>query len=236
MKLVLAIILLSLHFQTLAFKFSPMSQTLLADKEKNSVFYIENDSNQSIAIQVSLAKRVMDENGVEAQPEEKDNLSVYPDQLIIPAGEKRTIKVGWLRKDALKSEEAYRIIAEQLPIDLDKAKQKSTNIKVLLRYVAAFYVSPSSADSNVQLTEIKNVGENIVFKLKNSGNKHQVLTKLSLTYKDGSKNIELNANDLKGMAGENILANSERVFKLPKKDLLKNIKDNQKMVINFEKE
>lgn len=238
MKLILTIFLAICSFTVLAFKFSPMSQTLIPGKDKNSIFVIENDSNEPIAIQMSVAKRSMDINGKEVQTEEKEALTLYPDQLIVPPGEKRSVKVTWngTDKSKLLSEEAYRVIAEQLPIDIAKTKKKGANIKVLLRYVAAFYVSSDDFESAVVMKSVDVSKDEVKFTLENGGKEHQVLTKLTLSFKSGEKMIEIPSESLKGMAGENILANSKRVFVFPYKDLFKEIKTDQKMVLNFEKE
>lgn len=236
MKLILSILVLLFSLSAWAFKFTPMSQTLDPSKDKNSVFYIENDTKEPIAVQLSAAKRVMDLNGVETQPEEKENLSLYPDQLIIPPGEKRSVKVNWLKAGKLEAEEAYRIIAEQLPIEIDGKKKKAANIKVLLRYVAAFYVAQSDFESKVEISSIAQQKDTVKFLVKNSGTKHQVLTKLSLSFKSNNKLVELMPDELKGMVGENILANSTREFTLPLKEKLKLLKPDQKVVMNFEKE
>lgn len=238
MKLILTIFLAIYSFSVLAFKFSPMSQTLIPGKDKNSIFVIENDSNEPIAIQMSVAKRLMDINGKEVQTEEKEALTLYPDQLIVPPGEKRSVKVTWngADKSKLLSEEAYRVIAEQLPIDIAKTKKKGANIKVLLRYVAAFYVSSDDFESAVTMKSVETTKDEVRFTLENSGKAHQVLTKLTLSFKSGDKMIEIPSESLRGMAGENILANSKRVFSFPNKDIFKEIKSDQKMVLNFEKE
>lgn len=238
MKLIITIFCIFLTLHIFAFKFSPMSQTLVSEKEKNSVFTLENDSNEPIAIQMMVTKRSMDINGKENQEEEKEKLSIYPDQLIVPAGEKRSVKVVWENTDKskLQTEEAYRVIAEQLPIDIAKNKKKGANIKVLLRYVAAFYVTSEKFDSKVDISKVEVNQNEVKFTVENAGNAHQVLTKLTLNFKTGDKAIEISSDQLKGMAGENILANSKRIFTFPKKDVFNQIESGQKMVMSFEKE
>lgn len=238
MKLIIFIFTITFSLSTLAFKFSPMSQTLNPAKDKNSIFVLENDSNEPIAVQMTIAKRLMDIHGKEIQEEEKKAVTIYPDQLIVPPGEKRSIKVSWNEdsKNKLSAEQAYRIIAEQLPIDLSKNKKKGANIKVLLRYVAAFYVTSDEFESKVNVSSIETSKDQIKFVLENSGNMHQVLTKLSMSFKSGDKTIEIPSESLKGMSGENILANSKREFVFPNKDQFKLIKKDQKIVLNFERE
>ena len=108
MKLIIFIFTIAFSLSTLAFKFSPMSQTLNPAKDKNSIFVLENDSNEPIAVQMTIAKRLMDIHGKEIQEEEKKAVTIYPDQLIVPPGEKRSIKVSWNAdiKNKLSAEQA----------------------------------------------------------------------------------------------------------------------------------
>jgi P pilus assembly chaperone PapD len=50
-----------------AFKFSPMSSSIgVKGSNSSALYFLENESNQAIAVQVSLTKREMDVNGVES--------------------------------------------------------------------------------------------------------------------------------------------------------------------------
>lgn len=219
-----------------AFKFSPMSTSIGVKDSKNStLFFLENDSEQAIAVTATLLKRLMDKNGVETNLKVEDELTVYPTQLIIPPNEKRSVKVTWTGKETPTKEMAYRLVAEQLPIDLDKSKKQKASIKVLLRYVAALYVTPEDWDSEVQFKQLQVEEKNVSLVLENKGKKHQVLSNLSMKI-SGHKDIELNSDDLKGMTGENILAQSERVFTFSKEGKFKDIKNSDKVKISFEKD
>ena len=52
----------------------------------------------------------------------------------------------------------------------------------------------------------------------------------------GKKDVELTPEDLKGMTGENILGNSERVFRFPKNGKFKDIQSTDKVKISFDKD
>lgn len=240
MKLVLCFLFTVLFsVNAFAFKFSPMSATLgIKEKDKSSLFYLENDSDQPIAIQVSILKREMDINGNESNTAIGNEFSLFPSQLIIPPNEKRSVKVTWMGNNQLDKEMAYRLIAEQLPIDLEKSKNKKASIKVLLRYMAALYVSSDQFESDVKLTTLKNAGNKISFEFENSGKKHQVLANLHLKLSDEKKKkeISLTPEDLKGMTGENILALSKRVFTLPREGKLSDVDPGSKVKISFEKD
>lgn len=241
MKLTISLITFMIFFSvnSYAFKFSPMSASIGVKADNNSsLFYIENDSSQPIAIQASLAKREMDINGVESNSKIGNELSLYPTQLIIPAQEKRSIKVFWTGSSVPTKELAYRLIAEQLPIELEKNKSKKASIKVLLKYVAALYVESESFNSDISIKEVKEQGKKIQIVILNAGKKHQVLSNLSLLFTDdrSNKKIIFKADELKGMSGENILADSRRVFSFVKEGKFSLMNPTDKVTINFDKD
>jgi fimbrial chaperone protein len=216
-----------------------MSQTILFKAQENTtLFYLENDSELPIAIQVSIATREMDSNGVEKNNIVKDDFNFYPAQIIIPPNEKRSVKVSYMGKDRPKKELSYRLIAEQLPIELEKSKKNKKSIKVLLRYVAALYVSDEAFNSEVGLKNLTADEKNISLTLNNNGTKHQVLSDLSLKFIDEKSHNEtvFSALELKGVSGENILADSSRVFIFPHKGKFANIHSTDKVKINFDKD
>ncbi len=235
-NILFALFSLFISFNSYAFKFSPMSTSIGIKGTKNSaLFYLENDSEQPIAVTASLLKRQMNAEGVETNEKIGDELSIYPSQLIIPPNEKRSVKVTWVGKTVPTTELSYRLVAEQLPIELDKNKKQKASIKVLLRYVAALYVEAEDYSSDVSLKKMDVTDKNISFVLENKGKKHQVLSNLEMKV-TGKKSIELKAEDLKGMTGENILAMSERIFKFERVGKFKEIQLSDKVKINFEKD
>ena len=236
MKLNILFILFSLFlsFNSYAFKFSPMSTSIETKSGSNStLFYLENDSDEPIAISVSLFTREMNSEGIESNKKIDGEMTVYPSQLIIPANEKRSAKVTWVGKNIPSKELAYRLIAEQLPIDLEKGVKKKAAIKVLLRYVAALYVSSESYQAAVSLKKLEVAPKSISFQMQNTGNKHQILSGLILKIL-GKKELELSGEDLKGMSGENVLAQSERTFTFPKTGKFSEINQSDKVKINFD--
>lgn len=238
MKLFLLLIILY-PFNASAFKFSPMSLTITpANNERSAMVYLENDSNAPIAIQMSVAKRLMDKSGKEENPEETDDVDLYPSQLIIPAFEKKSVKVSWIGKELGLSEKAFRIIAEQLPIELDsKINKKKGNVKILLRYVGALYISPIKTQSSVNLLKFSLKENKLNFVFENKGTKHQVLGNLKLTFsKEKQKTIEMKSIELKNFSGENILANSEREFILARDGKLQKVDDTFQVKFNFEQD
>ncbi len=221
-----------------AFKFSPMSVGIdLSKNEKHSVVFLENDSSAPIAIEVTLAKRVMDINGSETHPIEENNLQAYPSQLIIPPFEKRSVKISYTGTTEINDELSYRIIAEQLPIEIEKKNKGKMNVKILLRYIGALYVFNDKMEANIKLKSKKIEKEKMEFVVANEGGKHQLLTNLKLKLKkDKEKEVIIDSSNLKLFTGENILAKSERLFTVSKTKELSNLNDSYEVELVFDKE
>ncbi|MFA6236742.1 MAG: fimbria/pilus periplasmic chaperone [Bacteriovorax sp.] len=216
-----------------------MSATLgTTSKDNSALFYLDNDSDQPIAVQVSLAKREMTLEGVELNSKTSGEFILYPSQLIIPASEKRSVKVTWTGKEVPSKELAYRLISEQLPIDLEKNKTKKASIKILLRYVAALYVGQEDFASAISVDEIKTADKKVLIQVINSGKKHQVLTNLNLKFinEKSKKEILLRGEDLKGMSGENVLAESKRLFSFSQAGKFLEVSSGDKVKVSFDKE
>lgn len=201
-----------------------MTQELtVGEKQRKAVFTLFNEGKKPIAVVSEMTKRLINEAGKETNADASDDFMIFPDQLIIKPGEKRAVQVTWLGKRKLDVEEAYRFIAEQLPIDvqLGKKRKKNSNIKILLKYRAAFYLTPKNAKASIKI-ENKNILVNkgkFELSLINEGNKHELLRNYKLIVKGKNENVTLPFKDFKEVYGENLLAKSKRRFLLdvPKK-------------------
>ena len=190
----------------------PMSQTINSSKKnRTALFTVLNDSDSPIAIQLDMRVRDMKPDGSEKHPESDDFL-IFPDQLVLGAKKRRVIKVKWLKGEVKETEKAYRLIVEQLPIDVTKKVTKKTDIKILLRYIAALYVAPEKGKSELRVISSKTTKDlkRVVFYVENSGSIHQVLLKPALSITQEGKSFIV--TNLEGIRGENILAKTRRYF------------------------
>ena len=213
-----------------AFRLSPLSDSIIIGKDKNTVVYqVTNNTDKPMAIEASLVKREMNIDGSEKLPAVDDkNFIIYPNQIILKPAEKRGIKVTWLGQNDIKSELSYRLKIEQLPIDFDK--KKKTGIKIIMKYLGALYISKEEFKSDIHVDSISVEKDEVVFTVENRGTSHQLLKNLKLKIK---KKILLEADSLKGFAGENVLAKKKRRFRL-KKDLFKEVPKVNEVVLVYE--
>lgn len=198
----------------LSFDFSPMSQSIdVSEGRKGAQFLIQNEGASNIAVELSVFERKMDEKGEETLGSTKE-VSVFPPQIIIPPGEKRTIRVMYNEKSEPSIEKSFRVVAEQLPLNVDKKIKSQSGIKMLMKFVAALYVTPSNAKSDIKLVSHTSNGKEMNLVVENKGNKHQLLTNPVIKFLSNGVKGELKAKDLPGFAGENVLAGQKRIFNI----------------------
>ncbi|WP_127716072.1 molecular chaperone [Halobacteriovorax sp. HLS] len=213
MKNSIIIILCSLFSLSIhAFKLSPMSYSIIGGGKNNIAnFTVSNDGETPIAVQLEVKVRDMLSDGSEKLPETEDFL-VFPDQLVLGPKSRRVVKVRWLKGEVEDFERSFRLIAEQLPIDLNKKKGAKTDIKILLRYVAALYVTPSKAQSNISVVKSSATKDlkKVLIDVRNDGNLHLVLSSPKITFTQEGKDFLV--ENYEGILGENILTRSNRKF------------------------
>lgn len=197
-----------------SFKFSPMSAVIqLKGNERATQFVIENENAEPMAVEFSVRGRVPDESGNEENPEVSE-LTIFPPQLIVPPREKRTVRVSWKGSKDLKSEKAFRVIAEQLPLNVDQQETKGSGIRMLMKYVAALYVAPANAKPEVKVS-YQLESKELALKVENQGTSHVILKNPQLRFKKGERTWSLGPDELRPLVGENVLANHTRVFRVP---------------------
>jgi fimbrial chaperone protein len=209
-----------------AFKLLPISREFTPTGTGATQSYqVVNDSDERLAVEISMVKRQMDLAGKESYQEADDDFLVYPPQILLEPQKTQTVRVTWLGDPKPEKELAYRIVAEQLPIDLDKPKENQTKpigqIKVLLRYLGSVYIEPANVKPDVVLEAAvpqkgTNAADQLAITLNNQGSARAILKslKLSLTSAQGTA-VTLQPEQLKGMNNEVILAGNKRQFVIP---------------------
>lgn len=214
-KLTYSLLFLILPF-LFAFRFSPMTQTIrLSDGQPKATFEIENNTSEAIPVVIKVVERIQMPDGGEKLPA-TSKLKAFPPQLVVPPNDKRSIRVNWLGGSDFKSEKSFRVVAEQVPLDVSVEDGKaSAGIKMLLRYQAALYVDPGKTAAKVTLEKFQIEKESLKLYLENKGSAHQYLKEVAIRFKKGDREISLPKKALQKLEGQNVLAGSVRVFTVP---------------------
>jgi fimbrial chaperone protein len=188
-------------------------------------FILKSTGDKPVAIQLSMAIREISLDGTETNVDADDQFLIYPPQLVIPPGEQQTVRVTWLGDPIPTKELAFRIIAEQVPVDLTEIKQtegdRTVTVRVLLRYRGSVYIKPEGVAPKLVLESAssqkdKAGADKLVLNVANQGTAHKLLQNIKVTVKAGSgQSVTLAGKQLEGVLGENILADSKRQFILP---------------------
>lgn len=206
-----------------AFRFSPFRIRFEPSGDgANQLFTVENNTDEPASVQIRITTREVDVDGGEKNVDAEKDFMIYPAQMVLEPHASRSVRVQWAGDPDLKEEKAYRIVAEQLPVNLDKAKPKTSAVKFLVSYRGALFVTPPGLAPDVTLdftgTTKDGGGRKILeIVLHNRGAQHALLRNLKLDIKDDKGNtVSLSGEDqLKGVTGEGILAGRRRQFTIP---------------------
>lgn len=154
---------------------------------------ITNVSEDDISLQIKVY--IWSQNGKgEDVYDETNDIVLFPKMLKVKKGEERLIRVGAnLRPDG--SEKTYRIYVEELPSE--RAQTEGATVRLLMRAGVPVFISPlrSSASGKVESLSVKN--GNVEMNVKNDGNRHFIITSLSIKGEDG-QGKELFSKELGG--------------------------------------
>ena len=219
---------MSLHASpALAFKISPFNAEMAPAGPRARLDYlVENDSSEPTAVQIGVVRREQAEDGTETLSQADDQFLIFPAQLILLPKEKRIVRVQWLGPVKPEKELAYRIVAEQLPVELNKPAEAKNNLRLLVRYLTAVYIVPPGIHPNLARDVVVERAEpgrdpegrqTMDVTLANRGPAHIHLRNIRLTARSSGdgKTVTLSSQRLTGsMLGENILAGSVRRFSM----------------------
>jgi fimbrial chaperone protein len=208
-----------------AFEISPIIVSVAPSGPDASVsLTVSNPGDQKTPIQISIFSRNPDLNGIEKYEESKDvgeQFQIMPSQLILNPKEKRTIRITYVGDPKIKTEQAFRVISEEFPInvtDPEKVKKKAVaSIAIMSKYVGSLYVKPAgtSPDLSIQAEMTKDKKLELIFA--NKGSEHILLKdfKYKVTTTLGKKEFAFPLESVQAIGVQNILSGKSRKFTIP---------------------
>ena len=203
-----------------AFSFSPMTVSIGSSGSTAVMTYkVTNDSDQQTAVSIKVTTRVIDETGKETNAPVDKEFLVFPARVVLKPRSSQNVKVQYRGNPAITSEVAYRVFAEQLPVDFSKST--SSGVSILLTYVAALYVTPKNAAAKLVIDKAigsqKDGRQGLEVTLKNDGTKHALISNpvIKINQGAGVPALEFAGEAASEIDGKNILAKSTRMFFVP---------------------
>lgn len=194
-----------------AFELRPMAATLLVSEgQLTQKFVVSNSGDKPIAVEMSAHQRILLENGAERLELDEDNILLFPNQLILKPGTQRTVKLQWLGELPENNELAYRVVAEQLPIELEK-KTAGIHLNILKKYLASLYIKPKNTTPKLKLYDLNIAPELLNVTIKNEGSAHIVPLNAKLDLLD-SEGEHLAYLPVKELGSVNFLPGLQKQF------------------------
>jgi fimbrial chaperone protein len=201
-----------------AFKLTPIEAEFGPGRLASQTFKVENGGTQPVAVELSVHSRAMATNGDDILAPTPEAFDVFPDQILLQPGETQSVRVQWTGASAPATEVAYRLMAEQLPIDIGTGSADRSGLKLMVKYLAALYVRPAEPAAILTATiatELREGHKMAVIKVKNAGNAHAVLQAPMLELSAGGNPITYAPEQREAVHGKNVLAGVERELLLP---------------------
>ncbi|MEI6329335.1 MAG: hypothetical protein WCP16_08895 [Pseudanabaena sp. ELA645] len=208
-----------------AFDIVPISRTFTPTGSGATQSYdLISDKPESQAVEMSVVKREMDLDGNETYIPADDDFLIYPIQVILKAGTTQTVRVTWVGEPNPKQELAYRLVSQQVPINLKKPEigkptRVEGKVEVLFTYMGSLYIRPADVQPKVVLESIIAQTDKgkpaIAMILDNQGSGRASLSNYSLNLTSAGKTVILKPDQLKEVTNQNILANHKRRFIFP---------------------
>lgn len=228
LKLLLTILVLALVRvnPAMAFQFTPMSQVFAPSGTNATRSYeVVNDEDDRIAVEVTVVERHMNLDGEENYQPAEDDFLIYPAQMILEPGATQVVRVSWLGDPEPAQELAFRLVAEQLPINLVDPSQPEPvrpvgQVQVLLRYMGSLFVRPAGVQADVHIESAMPQSNalgatDLAVTFANRGSASASLRDLSLSLTAQGQTVTLSPDQLKGITGTTVLPGQSRRYLFP---------------------
>ncbi|WP_151963044.1 fimbrial biogenesis chaperone [Acinetobacter oleivorans] len=186
-------------------RLSPVSVEILSDQSASSIS-LYNQSNESSDLQVRIFE--WRQNAGQDQLIPTDEIAVSPPFLKLQPNDSYNLRVVRINPVPVSGEQTYRIIIDELPKPIDNRKVDQ-GVNVLLRSSLPLFVV--GKDAITKLTwSIQQEQNNSSLIINNVGNRHALLSNLTLVDTTANKSYAIKVNTVNGY----ILAGKARNFNI----------------------
>ena len=197
-----------------AITLTPLYDTMDDRRKLKTMFTVKNPSDKPVAVKFAVLRLVDTDNNKEERVASA-NVNYSPAQFVLDANSSKNVRVSYLKRTLPKVEEVYRVLAEELNVNVeDKEPSKVNNgkikaeIQMRFSYAGLLFVKDSSAKANIQIESFKNLSDgSIEIVIANSGTASALFNTAQYNLKATVKGKEyiLNEADLKSAEFRRIL-------------------------------
>ena len=197
-----------------AFQFSPLEQEFSPSGPNSTKTYtIVNDSNDTIAVEITALTRDMDVNGKEINQTAAAYFSIVPSNILVRLQNSQIVRVQYRGPQSVPTEMAFRLRAEQLEYSQGRVTTGQSMFNFLYVYTTSLYVTPSRSIPRVVVEsvvpKITSDGRQVMnITVTNTGTVHQILNGVTIEVIDNStrQSVLYESGALGFVNGLNLLA------------------------------
>lgn len=160
-------------FYSYAYVFTVSPMNVILDCGTNATgasFELKNGGDEPLVVDVKVGRRVVDLQGkekVDFDQELKKSFTVFPPRVSLGPKDRKMVRLAARAVCGQPKELPYRVIFEQLPIKGTPSSSTRSEAKVnlMMKYLAALYVTPPGAKPSILISEIQSKGDRIQFKV-----------------------------------------------------------------------
>ena len=186
-------------------RLSPVSIEILNDQSASSIS-LYNQSNESTDLQVRVFE--WRQNAGQDQLIPTEDIAVSPPFLKLKPNDSYNLRVVRINPTPVSGEQTYRIIIDELPKPIDNRKADQ-GVNVLLRSSLPLFIVNKDAITKLNWS-IQQEQNNVSLTINNVGNRHALLSNLTLVDITANKSYAIKVNTVNGY----ILAGKARNFNI----------------------
>jgi fimbrial chaperone protein len=184
------------------FTVSPIRLELDANA-RSGVISVRNEGDIRLGFQLQAMEWTQDAEGKDQYADSRD-LIFFPKLMTLEPGDESVVRVG-VRNAVVPIEKTYRLFIQELPGPTKEPQPegKSARIGVLIRFGAPIFLAPLKAEDRAEITALEMAKGTLSLKVKNTGNRHQVIEGIHLrgTDRGGAEVFSLTLADRYLLAG-----------------------------------
>ena len=212
--LMIALLVLTASVPLFAFQFSPLEQEFSPSGTNSTKTYtIVNDSNDSIAVEISALTRDLDKDGKEINDTAAAFFSIVPSKVIVKPQSSQIIRVQYRGPRTVPTELAFRLRAEQITYTQGRADAGQSMFNFLYVYTTSLYITPARTVVKVSVDSIvptltADGRRMMALTISNTGTIHQLLNGVTVEVVNSStrQSILYEGEALGFVNGLNLLA------------------------------
>ncbi|MFA5570113.1 MAG: fimbria/pilus periplasmic chaperone [Sphaerochaetaceae bacterium] len=206
-----------------AFQFSPLEQTFSPSGANSTKTYtIVNDSNDSIAVEITALTRDITRDGQEVNQNAAAYFSIVPSKVILRPQSSQIVRVQYRGPRTVPTELSFRLRAEQIPYSQGRATEGQSMFNFLYVYTTSLYVSPTRSTARVQvdsaLPKVNSDGNQVIeLTVSNTGTVHQMMNQAQIEVTNAAtrQSVVYEGTALGFVNGMNLLAGKTVTVEVP---------------------